>query len=401
MASRGKSIADTLQAVRDNHRFFKVVGKSGRGGARTYTTSRVQINGHKMIWAKDPQVVYSPATGLAGRREDIVDYLRSRADASDETADDVRRQFEADPNVITEKNKDQHMDYIQTKTLQRDRANQAAGANKVELVPRELIPDLLARAREVREQSSAAGKSSRSDIIATYLKKVEDTDKYYRIHGCTAEGLTLDGKQLRCANRSDISDKTSVFLGTTPPLDRFSVPNSYDNKRYVINFMTLYYIHTQNLKYADAHTQAKTYAEDLLSQFKKSRGRKGSPTPPRRKKSQSPGSKSRSSSTASADGADAPVPEVAASAASSAPANASRQTSPRGGRRGSPSPPAGRGGRRNKSQSRSRSQPRTQSPRRGAASRPSSPARAQRSPSPATTSPIATGRRTLRLPSRK
>lgn len=298
---RVKTISKTLEEVRHSHRFLKVAFKDG-----AYSTSRVQINGHKTIWAKDADVVYSPETGLAGRRDIIEDYLKSRADRSDDSADEVLREFKADKRLITSKNFEKYSDYIEDKTRDRQKATADEGSGKVPLVPREQIPDLLARAREVRGQVSSSGKTSRADVIGQYLKKIED-GKVFRIHGCTQEGLSAEGKLLRSTTKDGTSSKSSVALGDKAPLSHFYVPMSYDNKRYVVNFMTLYYQHVDNMKAPDAQAKARTFAEDLLVQYKKVRGgRASSPKPRDGSKPRSGSRKPRASSADSAGSAAKP-----------------------------------------------------------------------------------------------
>lgn len=399
---RVKTISKTLEEVRASHRFLKVTFKDG-----TYSTSRVQINGHKTIWAKDADVVYSPETGLAGRRDVVVDYLKSRADRSDDSADEVLREFNADKRLITSKNFEKYADYIEDKTRDRQKATADEGTSKIHLIPREQIPDLLARVREVRGQVSSSGKTSRADVIGQYLKKIED-GKVFRIHGCTQEGLSAEGKLLRSTTKDGTSSKSSVALGDKAPLSHFFVPMSYDNKRYVVNFMTLYYMHVDQMKAQDAQTKAKQFAEDLLGQYKKVRGGRASSPKPRAtsgsRKSRassadsagSVASKTRKARAASTDGSASPKSRKA----SASPAGASPKTS----RAKSPSQT------RSKSPSKAKT-PRSQracSPRQGTdstvqsagSSRAATPTR---SPSPSGTSPkpSAKGGKVFRLPSKK
>lgn len=400
---RVKTISKTLEEVRASHRFLKVAFKD-----KVYSTSRVQINGHKTIWAKDPDVVYSPETGLAGRREIVVDYLKSRSDRSDESADEVLREFNADKRLITSKNFEKYADYIEDKTRDRQKTTADEGTGKVHLIPREQIPDLLARVREVRGQVSSSGKTSRADVIGQYLKKIED-GKVFRIHGCTQEGLSAEGKLLRSTTKDGTSSKTSVALGDKAPLSHFYVPMSYDNKRYVVNFMTLYYMHVDQMKAQDAQTKARQFAEDLLVQYKKVRGgRTSSPKPrdaskprttsgsrkSRASSADSTGSKTRKSRAASADGSTSPKPRKARDAS----------VSPKTPRAKSQSKP------RDKSPSPSKTPraPRAASPRQGTSSTVQSAGSSRaatptRSPSPSGTSPkpSAKGGKVFRLPSKK
>lgn len=425
--TRVKSISSILKEVKDSHRFLKVSFKDG-----AYSTSRVQINGHKTIWAKDSEVVYSPATGLAGRPDVVDDFLRSRADRSDDSAEDVRKEFKSDRGLITFKNQDKHRDYMESKALERERAVvDCAGTVKMSLVPREQIPDLLARAREARGQVSTTSKSSRADVIGEYLKKIEETGKVYRVHGCTADGRTADGKHLRSTARDGLSSKSTIPLASTKPLDHFYIPTAYDNRRYVVNFMTLYYMHADNEKLSEAQTRARNFAEELLAPYKKVRGAKaaGDASPSKRARSSSAPRKSRSASPAGsakprksrsaspkldADGCPVtPKPKATPKPRASRSASpADSDAKPRKSRASSvASSAAGACPVETPKRARSVSKPRASSPAKGTdstvfsagSSRAARAASPSRSPSPASTSPkAATSKaKVFRLPSKK
>lgn len=291
-STRGvKSISATLKEVRDSHRFLKITEKNG-----SYTATRVQISGYKTAWAKNPNVVYSPKTGLSGVPSEVIDYLKSRGDRNDDSAEDVISQFKKDDH-ITFKNHEKHMDYITD--LSRDRAkvvrDNITGAPKINLIPREEIADLLARVQEVRKHSGSGSKSTKTKIIQEYLDTIRGTDKVFRVHGCDPSGM-LGGQKLRTASRKDISSKSTIYLGSSGDLNHFCIPASYDEKRYVVNFMTLYYMHTEGMKQSDATVKARTFADDLLAQYKKVRGRKVSQT-----RGRSSSTRSRSGSRSSSD----------------------------------------------------------------------------------------------------
>lgn len=401
---RVKTISRTLEEVRASHRFLKVAFKDGQ-----YSTSRVQINGHKTIWAKDQDVVYSPATGLAGRKDMIEDYLKSRSDRSDTSADEVLRDFKADKGLITFKNHEKYADYIEDKTRDRQKATAEEGSGRMVLVPREQIPDLLARVREVRGQVASGGKTSRADVIGQYVKKIED-GKVFRIHGCTQEGLSADGKLLRSTTKESISSKNSVALGDKAPLNHFVVPMSYDNKRYVVNFMTLYYQHFDNMKHADAQVKAKTFAEDLLVQYKKVKGTAGRTSSPRTR-DRSGSRRSRASSTGSDGSAKVrksrspkPAADGAAGAAAASPAASATPARARSQSRSRSASPA-KAATREKSQSRPRAASPPKSPRGRTDSTVQSAGSSgtpTRSPSPNGTSPKPSAKgKVFRLPSKK
>lgn len=384
---RVKTISKTLEEVRSKHLFYKVTFKKGQ-----YSTSRVQINGHKTIWAKDPDVVYSPGTGLAGRQDIVIDFLKSRADRSDSSAEEVLREFKADKGMITSKNYEKHSDYIHDKTRDRQKATADDGNGKVNLIPRDKIVDLLARVREIRGQVSSSGKTSRADIIGQYLAKVKE-GKVFRIHGCTQEGLSAEGKLLRSTTKDGTSTKSSVALGDTAPLSHFFVPMQYDNKRYVVNFMTLYYMHVDSMKMQDAQAKARTFAEDLLSQYRKAGRVSRASTPKPRSSSRSSSRKPRASSAGSTGSHKrSPSPKTDATTPEAPAVSPVRSRSASKSRAKSPSKPKSP---RATSKSRQRSDSTVQS---AGSSRAATPTR---SPSPASTSPKASKAKVFRLPSKK
>lgn len=300
MATRVKKISLTLQEVKDSHRFLKISMKEGK-----YITSRVQIAGHKTTWAKTPDVVYSPGTGLAGVKGEIIDFLKSCSDRNDDSAADIRDAFEKD-KLITSANHKDFADYIEKITMQQHEITKSAKGTvaavtaKISLIPRELIPDLLAHVREVRKQNGVSGcGSSKTNIIQSYLDAVRGTDKVFRIHGCDSSGKTGDSK-LRTAERESLS-KTTIPLADTGDLSYFYIPASHDEKRFVVNFMTLYFSHVDGLKPTEASAKARSFAEDLLSPYKKGRGgRKSSPSHKSRSSSRSAKRSSSARSVASA-----------------------------------------------------------------------------------------------------
>ena len=280
MTTRVKKISSSLQEVKDSHRFLKVSMKDGK-----YNSNRVQIAGYKTTWAKNPDVVYSPETGLAGIKGDIIDFLKSRRDKNDDSVDEVLTQFENNP-MITSTNQKEHLDYIEKMSMKYHESTKSAtgsgagggGASpvgRISLIDRELIPDFLNHVREVRSQTGVSGKSSKTDIIQSYLEAVRGTDKVYRIHGCDSTGKAGESK-LRTAIRAELA-KTTIPLADSGDLSYFVIPAEHDEKRYVINFMTLYFAHVDGLKPTEASTKARSFAEDLLAQYKKGRGRKSSP----------------------------------------------------------------------------------------------------------------------------
>lgn len=388
---RVKTISKTLEEVRASHRFYKVTYDSK---TKQFGTSRIQINGHKAIWAKDQKVVYSPATGLAGHEDIIVDFLKFRADKSDSSAEDVLKQFRADKNLITFKNHEKHSDYIADKTRDRQKATDSEGHGKVTLIPRDRIPDLLTRVREVRGQVSSSGKASRADVIAQYLEKVKE-GKVVRIHGCTQEGLSPEGKLLRSTTKDGTSVKGSVALGDSTPLSHFVVPTSYENKRYVVNFMTLYYMYTDSMKMAEAQTKARTFAEDLLAQYKKVRG--GRAAAPSRSSSRSSSRKSRGASTDSASrrSSRSPKPRAASPAATDDTVLSAGSSTKR-----AKSVSKSRGRSQSRAKSQSKAKDRSDSTVQSAGSSRQRAATPTRSPSPSS-SPKASKPKVFRLPGKK
>jgi hypothetical protein len=395
---RVKTISKTLEEVRASHRFYKVTYDTK---TKQFGTSRIQINGHKAVWAKDQKVVYSPATGLAGHEENIIDFLKFRADdKSDSSAEEVLKQFRADKGLITFKNHEKHSDYIADKTRDRQKATDSEGHGKISLIPRERIPDLLTRVREVRGQVSSSGKASRADVIAQYLEKVKE-GKIVRIHGCTQEGLSPEGKLLRSTTKDGTSVKGSVALSNAAPLSHFVVPTSYENKRYVYNFMTLYYMHVDSMKMADAQSKARVFAEDLLSQYKKARGgrtaaagRSSSRSSSRKSRAASSDSGARSSSRkASKSPKSHPTVDGASPTAQDSPTSAA---SPKRGRSVSKS----RGRSQSRAKSQSKAKARSDSTVQSAGSSRQRAATPTRSPSPSA-SPKAVKAKVFRLPSKK
>lgn len=326
MATRVKKISLSLQEVKDSHRFLKISMKDGK-----YITSRVQIAGHKTTWAKTPDVVYSPDTGLAGVKGEIIDFLKSCSDRNDDSAADVRNAFEQD-KLITLSNHKDFSDYIEKITMKQHEISKsskgaAAVPAKIDLINREFIPDLLALVREVRKQNGVSGcGSSKTNIIQSYLDAVRGTDKVFRIHGCDSSGKTGDSK-LRTAERESLS-KTTIPLADTGDLSYFYIPASHDEKRFVVNFMTLYFSHVDGLKPTEASAKARSFAEDLLAPYKKGRGgRKSSPSHKSRSSSRSAKRSSSARSVASA-GVVARERSVSRSRATSVPSR-SPSVSPR------------------------------------------------------------------------
>lgn len=349
MTSRSKPIKSTLDEVMETCRFLKVHSKR-TGETVEYRSTRVQINGCHLIWAKNKHVVYSVSTGLAGTREDVVDFLKSRDNVNDDSAKEVLEAFKNDKKMITSENFQDFNDYIQDKTRDRDALNDS---KKVDLIPLDEIPDLLAKVRELRGQVSSDTRVSRNEIIKTYLTKIEETGKIYRLHGCSSEGHTADGKPLRLADRDSFA-KNTIFLADSGPLSHFSIPAVCDatHKRYVVNFMTLYYGYTESLKHADAQAKARTFADELLAPFnKKAPPRKGgrgtspagskkskSPSPPKAQSRKASPDPKRDAPKKESEAAPAPAPPEASSRSAS-PQSASqrgRDTSPKGGPKDAP-----------------------------------------------------------------
>lgn len=287
------SIATTLKGVRDAHMFLKIAEK--KDGVLSPT--RIQITGHDSTWKKTPDFVYSPATGLAGTKADVKRFLNLRIERNDESAAQVLKEFEKD-DVITHKNHTQQKYADKITDITRGHRAQAksreTSVKKTPMIDREKIPAFFNRVREIRVASGNGSRSVKTDIIRQYLDQIKGTDKVFRIHGCGPDGKSKDQK-LRTADRKKLS-KESILLGDSGDLSYFAVPAEYDERRYVANFMALYYMHAENLKHTDAVTQAREFAETLLSPYKKIRGRRVSPAS--RSRSGSP--KSRSGSGRSA-----------------------------------------------------------------------------------------------------
>lgn len=405
-----KSIADTLSGVRSDHRFLKVSPKEGGG----FTVTRVQVSGQQTVWKKHPDVVYSPATGLAGRPHDVLEYLRHRDDNSDDSSAGVIQAFEDDKSHwITPESYDDNHAVIEQMTFHRKAA--AAPAQKMTLIEPLQIPDLLQRVRDMRGQTPST-RVSKFDVIGTYLKVLEDDPAVrYRIHNCAA-----DGSGLRKTNSTSISSQSIPLSSDTHShLSRFYIPSNYENRKFVSNFMTRYYMYEDKLRPADAAAKAKAFAEDLLAPYKKAKKTttRGRSVSPKGGRSSSPGAKkqtagrTRSSSTTKtvsraashkvASHKDGDTHQVARSSSPrKTTVRASRSKSPVHHDVGSPahsaseSPPRSASKSPPRSASKSPSRAASKSPPRTASRSPS------RSPSPST-SPKVTASKTLRLPKRK
>lgn len=264
-SSRLRSIKTTLEEVRKTYRFLKVTSPR----KNEYTTTRIMIAGHETAWKKNPNQVYSLATGLAGEKEVVSEYLKSRGDGGDPTADEVRKQFLAD-DLITSKNYQKHKDAI-TDISRKQSETAPKPSGKVELPPRELIPELFERVREIMDAKNS-GRQNKASIIGEYLDKVLGTNKVYRVVGCNPNGMAGDSK-LRTAERESVA-KNTIYLGKSGELNHFCIPPHYKYRNDVKNFMTLYYQYKDNEKRAEATEKAREFAENLLGDYKKSgRGR--------------------------------------------------------------------------------------------------------------------------------
>jgi len=403
-----KSIADTLSGVRSDHRFLKVSSKEGGG----FTVTRVQVSGQQTVWKKHPDVVYSPATGLAGRPHDVLEYLRHRDDNSDDSSAGVIQAFEADKSHwITPESYDDNHAVIEQLKLHR---KAAAPTPKMTLVEPRQIPDLLQRVRDMRGQTPSS-RVSKSDVIGTYLKVLEDDPSVrYRIHNCAA-----DGSGLRKTNSASISGQSiPLSSDSNSHLSRFYIPSNYENRKFVSNFMTRYYMYEEKLRPADAATKAKTFAEDLLAPYKKAkkpaaRGRSVSPkggrsssrsSSPRASSKKQTVDRSHSASTSkTVPRSRAASPKVTShkddGASQVARSSSPKKTTTRASRSKSPARQDSKSSHsevKSPPHSASKSPPRSasKSPPRSASKSPS------RSPSPST-SPKVAASKTLRLPKRK
>jgi hypothetical protein len=272
---RVKEISKTLDEVKSKHRFLKVSMKG-----KDHSTNRVYIAGRDATWAKDKEVVFSPSTHLAGKKAVVVDFLKSRIERNDPSAEVILKTFETDPKMITFETKDapKNVDYMTNITLlhQKEAKERSPSAARMVLPERDDIPDFLAHYLELRNQAGAGGRSSKADIIQVYMDKVAGTTKVIRIYGCDPDGKSND-RQLSVAERDQLS-KTTIPLADSGFLNQVYVPAHTDSTRSVVNFMTLLYMHTEGLKQSEAVTKARTFATDLLAQYKKVRGRKASPS---------------------------------------------------------------------------------------------------------------------------
>lgn len=344
ISNRLKSISDTLEKVRKDHRFYKVTSK-GDG----FSTTHTQISSHPSAWKKNPAIVYSPATGLAGHPDDIVQFLRHRDDSSDTSSAEVLRAFEADKaHWITHRNREDPSHIKMIEEMRENRKNVASTSKKMDLVESDQIIDLYQKIREMRTSSPQSVRTSKADVMKGYLKNLEDPTVCYRIHKCAP-----DGTGIRKAIVGSTSNKTVPLSQTSSsPLSRCYIPADYENRKYVVNFMTLYYMHEDHLRQQEAATKAKSFAEDLLAPYKKtkatSRGRdrdtsksrssSGSRRSPARKRSTSTGGEDSdgkaTTSTRSARSPKrvsrpaSPKPSAKASRSSSAGSTHSRSVSP-------------------------------------------------------------------------
>jgi hypothetical protein len=96
--------------------------------------------------------------------------------------------------------------------------------------------------------------NSISSIIQVYIDKVKGTTKVVLIYGCDHDGKS-NNHQLRVVERNQLL-KPLIPLAKFGDLNHFYVPVHLNSQRSVINFMTLYYMHTEGLKKSDATINA-------------------------------------------------------------------------------------------------------------------------------------------------